>query len=238
MQIAVVDLVADILREIRVLNAIDPANAPDLTYVLRKTNRLLDLWNAKRQAVYAVETVAFNLTPGLSPHTIGPTGTVVVSSRPVEIEPSGASWTLNDVSTPVTVRSMTWWAEQRMQAIELMFPTDVAYNPTWPNGELYFWPVPNTATAVSLQVRLVLATLTETSVLDMPPGYAEALILTVAESCIDPFGVDVPPTLARRAMEARGIAFANNIETPDEETRDFGVPGGRDWFDYRTGRVQ
>jgi hypothetical protein len=239
MQIAIIDLVADILREIRVLNAVDPANAPDLSYVLRKVNRQIDQWNAKRQAIYAVESVTFNLTPGLSPHTIGPSpATVVVSSRPESLEPSGASWTENDIVTPITVRDMTWWAQQGTPAIEMAFPTDVAYNPAWPNGELYFWPVPNAATSVSLQVRVVLAALTETSTLDMPPGYAEALILTVAEGCIDPFGVDVPATLSRRAMEARGIAFGNNIDSPPLETSDYGVPSGGGYFDYLTGRMR
>lgn len=238
MQIAAVDLVADILREIRVLNAIDVANAADTAYVLRKVNRLIDLWNAKRLAIYAVETVTFNLTIGLSPHTIGPTGTVVVSSRPVSIEPSGLSWQQNGINTPITYRDMTWWAEQRLPDLTLSFPTDMAYNPAWPNGELYFWPVPSAATEVNLQVRLVLAEVTETTTLDLPPGYTEALILTAAEGCIGAFGVEVPPKLTVQAMDARATAFAPNIPTPDEETRDFGVPGGRNWWDYRTGRVQ
>jgi hypothetical protein len=244
---AVTDLVADILREIRVINALDPAEAPDQALVLRKMNRVIDRWNADRQAVYAEQITRFVIVPGTQPHTIGPgyTGppgpsilaTWVTTGRPVSIE--SASWIDGSgFSTPINLRNSEWWAAQVQKTLTSAYPTDLYYEPayTGANGNVYLWPKPTTAYSVDLQLRLVLAQLAIGDVLVQPPGYEDALLKTTAEECVGIFGVDMPPNLPTLAREARALIFANNSETLPLVSDAPGAGAGGAFFDYRTGR--
>lgn len=231
-QIAVSDLINDILREIRVLSAVDPALPQDAEYVLRKINRTLDNWNADIRLAYAEVLSTFTLTPALQPHTIGPTGTIVQAQRPVSLQ--GASLNVSGSWIPIDVRDATWWLEQPNKTMTSDIPSVVYYEPEWPNGSLYFWPVPSSANQVALLMRQVLAQLTIGTTVTFPPGYLDALILNVGFECVGPFKVDMPTRLEERAREALARIMANNIESPPLETRDFGIPGAGGGFDYRT----
>lgn len=235
----VIDLVSDVLREIRVLNAIDPPSAEDFAFVLRRGNRLLDLWNADRPiGGYATQLAgAFAFTPSLSPHTIGPAGTFnVPTGRPVSIEK--ANWvSAGGIRTPINIRDDDWWQEQDLPALTSDFPSDLFYNPTNPLGQLFFWPVPLTAYSVELWTRTVLSVLVEGGAVDFAPGYQEAFTLTLAELCTGAFNVDMPARLPQAAIDARAIVQRNNVESLPLDTCDAGIPGGEDgWFDYRSGR--
>ena len=79
-------IIADAAAELNVTASgeiLDAADAESLRGVLA---RLIDNWNAEREAIYATDFLTFTFVPGLNPHTIGPTGAWVVSARPVTIE--------------------------------------------------------------------------------------------------------------------------------------------------------
>lgn len=233
---AVVDLVADVLREIRVINAVDPAGPEDQAYVLRKVNRILDRWNADRQTVFQELIASFTCSPGVSPHTIGPsTATWTTGQRPVSLE--AAAWAENAAGsrTPIAVRNSSWWMRLPDKASSSSFPTDVYFEPAWPNGNLYFWPVPTAARVVDLQMRVVLGMLALGDRLSMPPGYLDAIIKTAAEECVGQFGVDMPAGLPQFALDARAVIFGNNGETLPLEN-DAPGSGAGGYFDYQVGR--
>ncbi len=223
------NLCSDALAEIGVVSE-GAAMTPDQgDFMRRRLQRIVNKWNAQRCTVYATVFAQFTLTPNLSPHTIGPTGaTWTVTHRPVSIE--GISLGINTstpiVFLPLNVRDADWWQAQTVPTLTSDVPTDFFYNPTWPNGSIYFWPVPTAAYPVQLQIRTLLDdTFTLDDTFDLPPGYQDALTLTLAEGAARPFGQALPDSLVRDAAMARAVIFANNDITPHLTTRDSGMEG-------------
>lgn len=219
------DLVTDALLEINIYDALDTPSPQDAAFVLRKLNRILDNWNADRAAVYADQFQAYTLTPALSPHTIGPSGTFVVTQRPVSLE--GVTLLLPTVNSPqitISIRDQAWYRSLSIPSLSTQQPTDVYYDPTWPNGKLYFYPVPNAAYQVVLWTRIVLATLGLNDAFTLPPGYQDAITLTLAEDIAPTFEKPVAPSLAKKAQEARERIFTNNVIVPLLVTQDSGMP--------------
>lgn len=222
------DLVTEALQELGVLSP--GVTLPDRisTVALRRYNRLLDAWNAERQAVYADQFVTYTMTIGLSPHTLGPTGaTWTATQRPVSIE--GASlWigTSPNVKRGITIHTAQWWNDQTIPALSSNYPTELYPDFTWPNVSLYFWPVPAAAYEVELWTRIVLAQVTLDTTFSLPPGYWRAHALTLAEECAEPLGQDLSPRLVEQAAKARALIYGNNRTTPRLRTRDAGMPVG------------
>jgi len=234
------DLVTEAAQELGIVAAGETLAAADAELFVQRLIWLFDSWNAERAGVYADRLTTHTLTPSLQPHTIGPSGTFTVSQRPVSID--GANLVLTNVTpnvyVPIAIRDIEWFRELPAPTLEASIPTDLYYEAGWPNGSLYLWPVPTTAYGLELQTRIVLSALTLADTFTMPPGYREAVTLTLAEKCARPFGRPVADDLRIEAMRARGRVFANNDETPRLCTVDAGMPagGGGSTFNYRTGR--
>jgi hypothetical protein len=222
---------------------LDPA---DVTYGLTLLNRLLDGWNAEQRAVYGSQISTFTLTPNLNPHTIGltansPTLTVTVN-RPESIDQanivvgSGTS----AQRYPLSLRDRQWWMNQTLPNITSTIPTDLYYEPLWPNGSLYLALVPSAAYTLELLYRVPLAQLTLNSTFTLPPGYDEAITLTLEEMLVAPYHVTDQATLTvlvKQARDARARVFSGNEQGLRLRTADPGLPignrtGGWNW---RTG---
>lgn len=235
------DLVTDVFYELGYLAPGETASDVDVQFVLGKINRLLDNWNADRMAVYAEVFTTYVLTASLQPHTIGPSGqTFTATQRPVSID--GAALILTDVTpnvrNPIDLIDADEWREISVQAITSPIPTKLYYDTAWPNGSIYLWPKPTTAYSLELQTRVLLAALALTDTFTMPPGYRDAVTLSVAEQSADGLGVAVPPSLPGRALECRARIFPNNVTVPKIRTRDAGMPGGGSGggsYNYLTG---
>ena len=215
----------------------EPPNAGDANFALGKLNRILDQWAAKKVYAWAMQFLQFTLIPNLAPHTIGPTGVFAVPIRPVRLE--GAALVLNNVTPNVDspilkLRDAAWWNNQRVKSLSSAVPTDVYYEPDVPNGSLYFWPVPNVAYGVRLQIWQQLGKFASlASSYSLPPGYEEALTMTLAASLIGPNS----GALAIQAREAVATIQGNNCKSPRIATADHGMPGKRrGTFNYYTGQ--
>jgi hypothetical protein len=236
MPISALNVVRDALMELGAIGAADVPSAEDADLGLNKLNRLIDNWNAQREAIYAEDLIAFPITPGLGAHSIGPTGVWVVPQRPVKIV--AASWTdpAATFAVPLPVRDLSWW--QAVSAINLTAdtPTDLAYSPEWPNGQVFLYPIPLIANLIVLEVWTVLAALTLVTTFSMPPGYQDAMTLTLAEDLSGPMRIALPPMTSQRAREARARIFALNDTPRPIRTRDDGMPGTTGGgFDFRLG---
>ena len=231
------NLCADALTEIGVLAAGETLGPEDADFLLGKLTRLLDRWNAERPAVYADAISSFTLTPSLQPHTIGPSGaTFTVTQRPVEIVHANIVQT--DIRVPLTIRDADWWLNLRAPTVTSTIPLDLWYNADWPNGSIYLWPVPSAAYILELLIRVILATPTLDTVYSYPPGYKDALILTLAEDAAPAFGRVASPQTILSASKARARIFQNNDTAPRLQSIDAGMPTGRGpraSFNYKTG---
>lgn len=240
------DLCQDALEELNIVGAGSTMSAEDAVKARNKLRSLLNQWNAKREAVYATLFSTFTLVPNTAPHTIGPNAaTFTVTQRPVSIEAIGLGINTSNptVFLPLNVRDAAWWQANSVPALTSDIPTDFFYNPTWPNGEINFWPVPTAAYPVQIQSRVLLDDLVDLNdTFDLPPGYFEALSLSLAESCARSFGRPIRPDLKADAAMARAVIFANNDVVPRIATKDLGMesPGAglRPSFNWLTGSDQ
>lgn len=228
-------------QEIGALAAGEQFSTDDQAWVLQKLQRVIDTFNAKRTMVYANAFKTFTLVAGLTPHTIGPTGTFAINQRPVEIPTIGLVLVNTNPATveiPLTPRDAAWWADQRVKNLTSTIPTDYYYEPDWPNGSIYFWPVPNQTNNVLLQLRTVLTELTIPSQsFTMPPAYWDAIIYTLAKAISPSFERQISPDLRELAMDAIRAVQSNNIKSPKADTGDAGMPGTgiRGGFNYYSG---
>ena len=234
------------LAKHNIIAAGDSASGTDAVFVLTWLNLLLDSWNTTAHKVYDQRFPSFTLTANLQPHTIGiaadsPTfATNITTNRPQTID--GAVISTGSGTTairhPLTMRDREWWMNQRMQAITTTIPSDLYYDPGWPNGSIYLWPVPTVANTIELMIRRVLAQLVLTDTFTLPPGYALAIILTLAEMIAPDFERTVSAQLAREARNARAEIFGANSFTPRIATADAGTGGRGRHFNIRTGMFQ
>jgi hypothetical protein len=229
----VATLIATALAGHNVYAAGEAVTIADATYCLGQLNSILDAWNADGQSSIADVFTSFVCTPSLQPHTVGPTGTVVLPVRPVTID--GASLSVGTgLWVPIHVHlEPGWWLAQSVVANASV--TDLYYAPTVPNGEIYFSGVPTSALTVRIMTRTVLASVLLTQSLTLAPGYELALTLTLQEAIADAFHATVSATLQSRAGKARGVIWQNNLRVPSLSSGGQGLPGSDGgWFDYRT----
>lgn len=237
----VLDLIQDAFIEI---GACPPGEIPspdEQQWGFRKLNDLMDEWQARKPFVYSYVYDVYTLVPGLLPHTIGPSGIATFSTngqpRPVRLESSALllNTSPGQVDFLMNIRDHAWWAENQVKQISTSVPTDVYYDPTSPDGQLYFWPVPNANYQVRLQWWQTVSQFVGIQdpiggpggPLTMPPGYRPAMKLSLAEMLIPGSNRQIDPVLVRRAAEARKGIFSANDKSPRMKTQDSGMPKGR-----------
>ena len=237
------DLVTSALRELGIVGMVDTPPAELSALGLDLINRTLDEWNAVRGAIYAdAFSTPVALTPATNPHTIGPSGATLTAttSRPVSIE--GIRLTADNGETyfpPLNQRDAAWWMGLGAPGTTDPYPTDFYYDPTWPNGAIYFYPEPSSAAVkVQIRYRVVLAQVALADTFTMPPGYLSALLETLKEKLtgLPMFASMSSGTIKDDARNARARAFGNNSRRATITTADAGVgAGGAGCFDITLG---
>ena len=212
-------------------------------------NQYVDQWASRRVFAFSEAFTQFTLAANHSPHLIGPglsAPDFAVTLRPQDIPQDGAAIVLTDqtpnVDQPLTIRDGDWWNNQRVKSLTSNIPTDLYYSPDFGTnmaGSLWLWPVPSYAYGLRLRLRSVLnqfATVGATFI--APPAYQLALVLTVAESFADHFGIEMPATLPARAARARAVIQMSNIKSPRINASDIGVGASHGGWDYYSNQTR
>lgn len=239
--VTALQLINAAMQEIGALAAGEVASTDDQGWGLQKLQRMIDTYNAKRVMVYANFFQSFNLQANLSPHTIGPTGTFAVTQRPIDIPSIGLQLTSSSPLTevPMNRRDKNWWASVQVKSLTSTFPTDYYYEPDWPNGSIYFWPVATAVNGVLLQCRTVVVEPTAYNAnFTMPPGYWNLAVYELAIEMAPSFSRPVSQDLRERYTLAKAAVLSNNNASPRGTTLDAGMPGGGSsgGFNWLTGQ--
>jgi hypothetical protein len=204
------------------IGALSPGETPsneDQAWVLQKAQRLIDRYNAREPMIYNVNFTLFTLNPSanpLDPTTIGPGGNFDANQRPVVIESIGLILDGGSgVEIPLNRRDDDWWANNRIKGLTSTLPTDYYYSPSWPLGQIFFWPVPTASHQVRLQTREVLAELTAyNQSFTMPPAYWDLIVYELAISIGPSFEREASATLIGLWKAAIKAVQVNNISSP------------------------
>jgi hypothetical protein len=240
MLVTVTDLIYGALTEIRVARGGDVVRAEDQALCLNLLNEVIERLPVTPNALYAVQAVALTLVPGQAAYTIGPTGQCDMPRRPVRIRRAWMSVAPgSSVNRSIPLQSEAWLLGQTLPSLMSPYPEGLWYNPTWPLGALYFWPLASLVNIVSLETELEIVAVADTDSLDLPQGYSELLRLWTAKKAAPSFAREFSAASQAALTECLADVFGSNIgRVNDADTRDGGVPGGRGGtYDYRTGQV-
>ena len=232
-------MIDDALVEIGVLRQGQTAGANDATYGLKKLNRMLESWNLQGRKVYVIVHASLGVFPSSKQsYSIGRDGSPdFTADRPTRIIRANLLLTAGDPDTriPLEVMNMATYADLTVPALSADIPTRLYYQPTIPNGTLWPWPFPTDLTnELELFTPEQLNSITTAGdSYDLPPGYEDAIVLSLAEAFCAPFSKTRTPELKEQARLARGSIESLNLKPPLLSS-DFGAHE-RKVDNYRTG---
>jgi len=205
------DLIKAAMRLIQV-SAVDvDLTAQELTDGLESLNRMLDSWSLDELMLYQVIREQFALVSGQNPYSIG-LGGDFNTVRPTRIV--GAYLTLNNGSIPVdypmNVLGYDDYNAIRLKTLSTNFPNYIYYQPSFPIGEVYIYPIfspndpatigPAYITLTSWKPLPIIAD--PTAPLEFPPGYWEAIVFNLAARIAEEYQFAIRPTTVALGIEA------------------------------------
>jgi hypothetical protein len=107
------------------------------------------------------------------------------------------------------------FASIQLKATDSLGPSVMFYRPGLPAGTISFYPRAAADVALSLPVLVqVSGFATLTTDIELPPGYAKAIVYSLAEECASDFERDVPSRVHREAANARNALHLVNFTVP------------------------
>jgi hypothetical protein len=182
---------------------------------LAALNQMLDSWSTERLAVYSTQDQIYNWQPNVRFITMGPTGTFV-AERPILMD--DATY-FRDASTNVSYGIKLINNEQynniAVKTVTSTYPQLLWVNMTYPNVEIYVYPVPTRVLEFHfVSVRPLTTPAALDTDLTFPPGYLRAFRYNLACELAPEFGVEPSPQVQRIAMYSkRNLKRINN---PDD----------------------
>lgn len=209
------DQINGALRLIGVLAEAEAPSAAMAQDALTALNQMIDSWNTERLAVFSTIDQVFNWPPSTRIRTLGPTGDFV-GQRPVQLD--DATY-FRDASTNVSYGIKMINQEQynniAVKTVTSTYPQVLWYNATYPDIEIYIYPVPSRVLEfhfVSVEKLTEPANLS--TVLAFPPGYLRAFRYNLACELAPEYGVEPSPQVRRIAMYSK--RDLKRINNPDD----------------------
>jgi hypothetical protein len=186
-------------------------------------NRMLKSWSADGINLHYRVEESFSLVSGTPSYTIG-SGATFDTARPTTIEQAFIRDSNHDY--PVRIRPIAeYWglAEKTTQDR----PIKLYYDLTYPNGTIYLYYTPKSASALHIVSQKSLLTYVSAATEIILPGeYEDAIVLNLAIRFASRYGKAVSADLRLDAKEAlsnvKGLNLCSQIKG-----RELGIPGRR-----------
>ncbi len=215
------------MRLIQVSAVDTDLTAAELADGIQSLNRMLDQWGVEDLMLYQVKREAFQLNANQNPYTIGLGGTWN-TIRPIRI--IDAYLTLNNGSIPVDypmqVLNYDDYNAIRLKTLSTNFPGYIYYQPSFPIGEVYIYPLyaPNDPSTqgpalITLTSWTPLPLITDpTCYIELPPGYWAALVYNLAVALAMEYQFDLRPDVIAMGQNALRIIKRMNQRTVTLQT--------------------
>lgn len=214
------DLINQALKDCGFLGVGQTPLAEDTTDAQIRLQWMLQQWAAKRYHVFHLVTYLITSTGALY-YTVGPGGQIdtgAASERPIRLEAAfvrqlvGAS--PNQIDTRLElVQSMEDYSTIPLKTLS-SFPSVAFYDPTFPLGKLYVYPVPQAglyASGIVVMEQLPIKFASLTTELALPFMYYQALVSNLALQLRIKYGIpnrpgDMLPVTARTSLNTIKVA--------------------------------
>lgn len=212
------DLIASAYRLVGVL-AVGQTMSGDRAVVgLEALNQLIDQWNIEGTTLFTVSTAVINTAAGDATYTIGPTGDIVVSTRPASLVSAAYrdNSTTPPIDYPLTIIGAADYnliADKQSTNSQSFF---LYYEPSFPNGTITLFQVPSIARQLVVQYLQPLdSNLTLASVINLPPAYHRALRFNLAVAlAVEAGRQQVNPGVVAIANESKTLLESANFRVP------------------------
>jgi hypothetical protein len=209
------DIIYGSLRLIGVLAEGETPSSETAQDALTAMNQMIDSWNTERLAVFSTQDQVVTWPPNARSRTMGPTGEIV-ALRPVLVD--DASY-FRDPSSGISFGLKLINQQQyngiAVKTVTSTYPQVMWVNMTYPNIEMYVYPVPTKVLEFHIvSVQELSAPATLGTDLAFPPGYLRAFRYNLACELAPEFGVEPSRQVQRIAMTSkRNLKRINN---PDD----------------------
>lgn len=211
-------LITDALTEIGVLAEGEAASAAMVDLGLARLNQLIDRWKTQNLAIPLIQRVTKALTNGTASYTIGTGGNIDVE-RPELIQAAGIVDTTQSpqVEYPLgDVLTVDEYAKIPLKTLSTSWVERIYYEPTFPLGRIYVFPIPNVSTlTLALYLGVPIAVFDKSTTVTVKPAVEAALLYNLALALCRPFGKPVTPDLMNDAAQSLGDMKRSNIRLVD-----------------------
>lgn len=209
------DQINGALRLLGVLAEGEEPSAATSQDALAALNQMIDSWNTERLSVFSTMDQVRTWNAGEISNTLGPTGTLV-GERPILID--DATYfrdAATNISYGIKLINQQQYDGIAVKTVTSTYPQVMWVNMTYPDIELYVYPVPIKPLEfhfVSVEPLMSIPNLS--TAITMPPGYLRAFRYNLACEFAAEFGVEPSPQVQRIAMSSkRNLKRINN---PDD----------------------
>ncbi len=210
------DLITFALRTAGINGVGQTPLAEDSNTGLQLLRNMLAEWQRRRWLVWTLAGTAITST-GAAFYSVGPSGDFDIA-RPDKIEAAYARLLPTQaglsVDYPLTIiASREDYSQITLKGLTT-FPGALYYDPAFPAGIAYFWPIPPDGQfelhIITKQTLPVYATLTDS--LALPPEYISAALYSLAVELAMNYGLDPKPAVVARMAAALSVIRMANVQ--------------------------
>jgi hypothetical protein len=209
------DQINGALRLLGVLAEGETPSAATADDALLALNQMIDSWNTERLTVFSTIDQVETWPPGERYRTFGPTGDIV-GDRPILVDDSTYFRDpASGISYGLKLINQQQYNGIAVKTVTSTYPQVLWVNMTYPNIEMYVYPVPTKVLEfhiVSVQPLSQPANLA--TELTFPPGYLRCFRYNLACELAPEFGVEPSPQVQRIAMASKRTL--KRINNPDD----------------------
>ena len=199
------------LRDIGVLDESETPSAAMTADALTTLNQMLALWQTEGLYIYALQDQTLT-ADGSTYYTIGPsTGDIVMDSAPNKVNYVYYSIGGIDYQPLTELATFEDYQDITIKTISA-YPSVYYYNPTYPLGTLYIYPLPASGTLhVGMDILLPQYTgLTDT--INLPAEYDGVIRYNLNTMLAPMMGRKVDPAVDKMAKNALGMLKRSNLK--------------------------